>query len=49
MVADLADTVRLEGRSVPGPIDVFLSYAAADDALAVELEQHLSVLNREGL
>src|SRR2546429_8340290 len=31
------------------PIEVFLSYAEADEPLCLELEKHLGLLKREGL
>jgi serine/threonine-protein kinase len=34
---------------VAGPIDVFFSYAHADESLRIELEEHLAALQREGL
>jgi tetratricopeptide (TPR) repeat protein len=33
----------------PTPVEVFLSYAEADEPLCLELEKHLSVLKREGM
>src|SRR5262245_39082371 len=33
----------------PAPIEVFYSYADADEPLCVELDKHLSLLRRDGL
>lgn len=37
------------GDRMPGPIEVFISYAPRDNELRAELEEHLSVLRRQGL
>ncbi len=33
----------------PAPIEVFLSYAEADEPLCIELDKHLSQLRNDGL
>src|SRR5215472_11037495 len=34
---------------IPAPIEVFYSYADADEPLRIELEKHLSLLRHDGL